>query len=113
MSEQQNSSTTSKKNKKSTAQRLAELEAERTRLVAKKRKEDARDKIVMGSIFINFLKQLCETNKEGFQEYISGIITESKKLRISNKDIVNFTRIVEGIGPLPELKEEDEKEEEG
>lgn len=80
-----------KRPRKTIEQEIAELDAKRERLMEKKRRQDAHEKIVFGATVIAMLKEMKAKNDKNREIMIKNIINFSKTEQMKNEEsIINI-----------------------
>lgn len=77
-----------KRPRKTIEQEIAELDAKRERLVERKRKQEAHEKIIFGATVIAMLKEMRVKNDKNREIIINNIINFSKTEQIKNEEII-------------------------
>ena len=85
----------SKRPRKTIEQEIAELDAKRERLMEKKRRQEAHEKIIFGATIIAMLKEMKNKSVDDYNKLADKIIEFSKAIETNNERII--IKIIEKI----------------
>ena len=77
-----------KRPRKTIEQEIAELDAKRERLMEKKRKQEAHEKIVFGATVIAMLQEMKDISNKDYLNFCNMIVNFSKQKQIKDNEII-------------------------